>query len=201
MILMGTLVCIRIWYINDMNRAKVVAVSGVSGSGKTSIVKQLSATFSSPALFFDEYTDINTYPKDMKLWFKNGSNVSEIKTPRLINQLNHLIESCTDEFIFIEEPFGKCRDSISPLIDLVVFLDMPMEVCLSRLIMRNINHSEIDSLKSIPKYLAMYDDHFRTIYIESSNQIRERCDLKVTQVESLESTANLISNWLQRIAN
>jgi uridine kinase len=183
-----------------MDEIKVVAISGVSGSGKTSIVKQLSEVFSCPYLFFDEHTDKKTYPKDMKRWFVNGTNLSDISTPKFIDALYELRAESDNNFIFIEEPFGRCRDSISSLIDYVVLLDMPMEVCLSRVMMRNIKHPKSDSLNSIPRYLSMYDDHFREIYIESTNQVREDCDLIIQQVGSIESTTDLISNWLQRTA-
>jgi uridine kinase len=63
---------------------KVVAISGVSGCGKTSIIKQLSKTFSCPYLLFDDHTEENTYPSDMKVWFQNGADLSNIKTPILL---------------------------------------------------------------------------------------------------------------------
>lgn len=40
-----------------MNNIKVVAVSGVSSSGKTTIVKQLANEFNCPFILFDDHTD------------------------------------------------------------------------------------------------------------------------------------------------
>ncbi|WDE14168.1 hypothetical protein [Thalassomonas haliotis] len=180
-----------------MNKMKVIAVSGVSGCGKTSVIKQLSQEFSCPYLLFDDHRDDHTYPKDMKQWFKNGADVSEIKTPEFVHSLRHLKAQGNNEFLFVEEPFGRGRDIISSLIDHVVLLDQPMEVCLSRVIMRNINHPSGEALNSIPRYLAMYDDHFREIYIELTNQVREDCDLIIQAVTSVELTAKIISNWLK----
>lgn len=182
--------------LKNMDDIKVVAISGVSGSGKTSVIKQLATEFSCPSLFFDDHTDENTYPKDMKRWFVNGANVSDITTPKFIDALYELRAGSNNDFIFIEEPFGRCRDSISSLIDYVVLLDMPMEVCLSRVIMRNLKHPNCDSLNSIPRYLSMYDDHFREIYIESTNQVREGSDLIIKDVTSIDLTTQVISNWL-----
>ncbi|MEH6395823.1 AAA family ATPase [Pseudoalteromonas sp.] len=180
---------------------KVVAISGVSGCGKTSVIKQLSKTLSCPYILFDDHTDENTYPNDMNLWFQNGADLSNIETPRLINKLRTIKTECAEEYLFIEEPFGRCRESISMLIDYVVLLDMPMEVCLSRVIMRNIQHPSCDSLNSIPNYLSMYDDHFREIYIGTTNQVRKSSDLIIHDVDSIESTAKSISNWLKSNAN
>ncbi len=184
-----------------MNELKVVAISGVSGSGKTSVIKQLSRSFACPYLLFDDHTDKNTYPADMKLWFQNGADVSEIKTPKLENLLSGFKVENKSKFVFIEEPFGRCRDSMSSLIDYVILLDMPMEVCLSRVIMRNINHSSNDSLISIPNYLAMYDAHLREIYIETTNLVRESSDFIIQHIDSIESITGLISDWLGSIGN
>ena len=183
-----------------MSKAKVVAISGVSGCGKTSIVKQLSKDHACPYLLFDDFSDDNTYPKDMKQWLNHGCDSSEIKTPKFVSALRQLKIESTHEYIFIEEPFGRCRHSLASLIDYVILLDMPMEVCLSRVIMRNINHPNSNSLSSIPRYLSMYDDYLRAVYIESTNQVRQSCDLIVEEVKSIESTAKPISHWLNDVS-
>lgn len=150
-----------------MNNIKVVAVIGVSGAGKTTIVKLLAKEFDCPFLLFDDHTDKSTYPKDMKIWLQNGANVSLIKTPKFICSLKTLISKIHSRFIFVEEPFGRERDSLSSLIDYVVFLDQPIELCLSRIIQRHTDNP--NSIYSISKYLNKYDDHFRDIYVSTAN--------------------------------
>ena len=60
---------------------KVVAISGISGSGKTSLVKTLSHSLSCPSVLFDDFVDDQTYPKDIKKWVTNGANVLDVETP------------------------------------------------------------------------------------------------------------------------
>ncbi|WP_340678970.1 hypothetical protein [Paraglaciecola sp.] len=182
-----------------MNNIKVVAVSGVSGAGKTTVVKLLAKEFDCPFLLFDDHTDKSTYPKDMKNWLQNGANVSLIKTPKFISSLEILISKSNSRFIFVEEPFGRERDSLSALIDYVVFLDQPIELCLSRIIQRHADNP--NSKCSISKYLNKYDDHFRDIYVSTANQVRKNSDLVFNEVLSIKATANYISNWLKSIAN
>ena len=184
-----------------MNNIKAVAVSGVSGAGKTTIVKLLAKEFDCPFLLFDDHTDKSTYPKDMKNWLKNGANVSLIKTPKLISSLETLISKNGSRFIFVEEPCGRERDSLSALIDYVVFLDQPIELCLSRIIKRHTEQPTLDSINSISNYLDKYEDHFREIYISAANQVRKNSNLVFDEVLSIEATANYISNWLKKIAN
>jgi uridine kinase len=55
-----------------MNNTQVVAISGVSGAGKTTIVKQLAKEFNCPFLLFDDHIDTDSYPENMSDWFKKG---------------------------------------------------------------------------------------------------------------------------------
>jgi uridine kinase len=180
-----------------MNSIKVVAVSGVSGAGKTTITKQLANDFCCPFLLFDDHTDEDTYPRDMKHWLKSGANVSLIKTPTLVSSLQSLISKNNSQFIFIEEPFGKERDCISSFIDYVILLEPPMELCLARIIKRHTKQPNAHSISAISNYLDKYEDHFREIYISAANQVRSNADLVFQEVLPVKESANYLSNWLK----
>ncbi|OHU86672.1 MULTISPECIES: hypothetical protein [Pseudoalteromonas] len=180
-----------------MNSTKVVAISGPSGAGKTTMVNELAKEFGCSFLLFDDHTDKHTYPKNMKSWLMNGANVSLIKTPKFVISLESLISKSSSRFIFIEEPFGKERDAMSPLIDYVVLLDQPLELCLSRIIRRHTEQPSSNSICSISNYLDRYEDHFRDIYISAVQQVRNNADLIFNEVASVKDTTNYISNWLK----
>ncbi|MFD2177706.1 hypothetical protein [Veronia pacifica] len=184
-----------------MNNTKVVAISGASGSGKTTIVKKLAREFDCPFLLFDDHTDKSTYPKNMKSWLKNGANVSLIKTPKFVISLESLLSNNSSRYIFIEEPFGKERDSMSSLVDYVVLLNQPMELCLARVIKRHTEQPNINSALSISNYLDKYEDHVREIYISTVRQVRNNSDLVFDQVASINDTTSYIGNWLKANAN
>ncbi len=181
-----------------MSNPKVIAISGVSGAGKTTIVKQLAKEFKCPFLLFDDHTDEDTYPANMKDWFINGADVSLIKTPKFVNALQKLSSASSKFFIFIEEPFGKERNELSLLIDYVVLLDQPLELCLARVIKRHTRVGSLNSFNSISCYLDKYQDHFRDVYISAATQVRNNCDLISQEVTSIECTTNFISHWLKK---
>jgi uridine kinase len=178
---------------------KIIAISGASGAGKTHLIKHLSAMLDCPFLLFDEYTDANTYPKDMKDWYQRGANVSEIKTPAFIKAIKSESAKCTAHYVLIEEPFGRQRKELTALIDHVVLLDTPLEVCLSRIISRHINPKNVNPSISITKYLAKYDDHLRAIYINTVNQVRSNCDLIITERIPDTQWVNKVQHWLENL--
>lgn len=179
-----------------MNSIKVIAISGASGAGKTTIVKQLAEAFNCPFLLFDDYTDDDTYPEDMKQWLENGADVSTITTPGFVHALHALIAHSTSQYIFIEEPFGKERDAIARLIDYVVLLDQPLALCLTRLVKRHADQTHANALQSIESFLDRYQDHLRDIYRVTVNQVRGNSDLIIAKIMPIQQTTNTISYWL-----
>lgn len=179
-----------------MNNTRIIAVSGASGAGKTTIVKYLATLFNTTYLCFDDFVEANTYPADMKEWLVQGADLSLIKSPRFIQRLEHLKLTSGSRFIFIEEPFGRVREPMSHLIDYVILLDLPMELCLARVIQRHIQRAKSGELNSLLAYLAKYEDHLRSVYISAVNQVRQGADLTVNEVLSVEETTQFIQTWL-----
>ena len=180
-----------------MSSTKVIAISGVSGAGKTKIIKYLSNQLNCPHLLFDEYTDDKTYPSNMKNWLAEGADVSLIKTPKLTHALTQLLSTNNNRIILIEEPFGKAREEMATFIDHVIFLDPPLELCLARVIQRQLKHCDEHSQSSISGYLDKYVDHFRDIYRDTASQVRKNCDLVIQENIAIKDVIQSINCWLK----
>ena len=138
----------------------VIAISSVSGGGKTTLIKKAAELLNGATLLFDEYKTVSQYPQDVRKWLDDGANVNEWQTPQFARDVAALRngESVTSprdgrivqpsEYIVIEEPMGRERAEMAPHIDFVVVLNTPLEIALCRGIMRDTDHFHIDDLGS-----------------------------------------------------
>jgi uridine kinase len=119
--------------------AFVVAISGMSGAGKSSVVRgTVERLGNATALYFDDYVARSTYPPDLLDWLARGADVDEWKTPHLAADLRALRSAGTYEFVIVEEPFGRRRAEMHDLIDASAHLDVPTDVLLARRLLRRL---------------------------------------------------------------
>ena len=127
----------------------VIAITGASGSGKTSLVNSVTDLFDdSVSFFFDDYGSTHQYPADLAAWINNGLDPHRWKNPRLLEDLRLLsygkpVTLPDSEktihparIIVMEEPFGRTREHMDELVDFVACIDLPLEFALARRIMR-----------------------------------------------------------------
>ncbi|MGD7023789.1 hypothetical protein ACQCVK_14405 [Rossellomorea vietnamensis] len=86
---------------------KVIAVSGVSGSGKTTVTKCLGERLrNSESLFFDDYIWKDA-PEDLVKWVKDGADYDLWNLDTLVKDVMTLFESVDPpSFILLDYPFS-----------------------------------------------------------------------------------------------
>jgi len=191
------------------NNVCVVAISGASGCGKTSLVQVLGQKYNSPTLHFDDYIDENSYPVDMKLWLDQGCNVSLLQTPRFTQAIIETKRSnSASRFLFIEEPFGRERDVMRPLVDKVILIDTPLPLCLERVIERAKERALSDKLVNtkspknedqLNQYKDKYQSYLGDVYHQCVEQVRSNCELVLSGKKNIASSYEEISHWLNSI--
>jgi uridine kinase len=149
--------------VDTRNVPFVIAVSGISGAGKTSVItRAVQLLGNARALHFDDYRDSSTYPADLSDWAARGADVDEWKTPQLAADLRALRADPALDFILVEEPFGRMRAELADLIDFAVHLDVPGDVLLVRRLLRRLGEERhlfgdqlLDQLhRDLHEYLA-----------------------------------------------
>jgi len=188
----------------------VIAISSVSGGGKTTLVKRAASLLKGTTLFFDEYDSVSDYPSDVRKWVDEGADVNEWKTPQFARDLATLkrgesIISPRDgtnilpsEYIVIEEPMGRARAEMTDLIDFVVVIDTPFEIALTRRLLRDFMPMFPEDIeKATREELAARMDQIgtnlrgflegylyvsRDIYIAVIEQAKRSCDLVLDEI-------------------
>lgn len=133
----------------------VIAIAGGSGAGKTDLVLKLKEKISdSSTLLFDDYKqNYDDFIKDLKLLRKG-------------QKINHPINNekiSPNRFLIIEDPAGMTNFNSKELIDYIVYIDTPLEVSLSRLLLRAIYSSTDEMIESFfstigPQYKFSYKE-------------------------------------------
>jgi len=180
--------------------AYVVAVSGISGAGKTSVIRRASELLESAVgLYFDDYAAASTYPPDLKEWVERGANVDEWQTPQLAADLRALREG-PNVVVLVEEPFGKLRREMAGLIDLAIHLEVPADVLLARRLMRKIEEQR-DSETLIARLEDDLRHHLgagRKLDALGSNAAAKAADVVVDATMSIDEIAERVVAEIRR---
>ena len=201
------------------SKSKVIVISGSVGSGKSTIAAKLSRLLKdAPILKFDDYEKYIEWPADMAQWMKDGFDPNAIRIPKLKDDLvslrkgeaiNYPVDNQeikAEEFIILEEPSGQQRAEISELIDLVIYIDVPQDVCVIRMIHRTIAmevwHSAgtfenepkeeiVRQLDSVATWLNQYQKA-RQMYMTVSEVVKNNSDVVVNGLLPIDEIVNEI---------
>jgi len=124
----------------------VVAVAGPSGGGKTSVVRALVAQLGdAAAIHMDSYERMTREPiANVMEWADRGADFDELPVPLLADHLDRLKrgESVVEpaghgtiaarKYIVFETQFGRAHRATGRHIDLLIWIDTPLEIALAR---------------------------------------------------------------------
>jgi len=164
----------------------VVVVSGVTGSGKTTLINALHKKLDSIVISFDDYNidalpsapPIDTPVKDAV----NQYDISDLMTDfKKVN--NHY------PFILIDFPFGYKNKTLAPFIDKVIYVKTPLDICLARQVIRDYQDK---STGEIMEWLKTYLDFARPIFVDHEQFVSDDADLVIDGTLPLDDKLNLI---------
>lgn len=124
----------------------VIAFAGHPGAGKSSVVRGLlQALEGACAVYMDDYeTMTRTAIEDIALWAKSGADIDAFSFPRLEADLGQLragraiVEKRTGrqlvpgKYVLFETQFGRAHRATGEHIDLMVWVDTPLDIALAR---------------------------------------------------------------------
>jgi uridine kinase len=214
----------------DKGRVKphVVVISGSVGSGKTTLAERLAELLGGvPVLTFDHYERYAEWPQDIDRWIREGADPNQVSIPRMKEDLLSLLEgeSITHPLddrivnpagtILVEEPSGREREEIAATIDLLVYVDVPQDVCVIQVIERalglglgttasdferTIGGESREDLERRLKAVAFWLSHYRRMrpaYVGVSGVVKQRADVVVDGTRPVDDIAREVLDAIE----
>lgn len=196
----------------------LIAIAAPIGGGKTSLVTGLAlALDGASTMHFDHY-ELATQksPAELAGWIAAGADFNELRAPGLLAALQALKrgEAVTDpvtgasihpgDHVILEMPLGREYAETADLIDVVIWVDTPLDVALAR----NIRSLAADAaedpqrdprefLQWLEAYLIQYTDQVRTILELQKHRVAASADVRL---DGLQAPELLIAEALRAIA-
>ena len=179
----------------NIKKPIVLSISAVSGGGKTTIIEKLKEILpNSISLHFDEY-DFDC-PKEIIDWVQRGADYSEYILTPLIDDIKEILSSeKTTEWILLDYPFSYVKDDIGKYIDVSIFLDTPLDVAMSRRLLRDHENS---LSKDILDDIRCYMNYARVCYLEMLKTVKPTCDLIIDGNQVQDKIVHEILDYLDK---
>jgi uridine kinase len=112
----------------------VVAVSAPPGGGKTSLVRALATRLGDAAtIHFDDYEELTRRPPEEMLdWLRQGGDWNALDLSRLAGDLAHLRAEAPERYVLFDTLLGRQHAALARSIDLVIWIDIPLDLALAR---------------------------------------------------------------------
>jgi uridine kinase len=178
-----------------MKKPKVVAISAVSGGGKTTVINELKRRLPlSKTIYFDDY-DFEECPNDFFQWVQSGADYNAWNLEKLLIDIKPLLTKNNYNFILLDYPFAYKNDKIAPYIDYAIFIDTPLDIAMARRILRDsINQSS----KLLKDDLECYLSRGRIAYLESIKTVKPNSDFIIDGSLSIDNIANQILEQISK---
>lgn len=182
-----------------------IAIAGASGAGKSLLVSKISEMLEdSVEIHYDDYRpNYVSLTGDLET-LRRGQPIKYPKNCRTVKP---------SKFIIVEEPTGRTRPNMDENIDLLVYIDLPLDVSLARILLRAIYESNDEEIRNFYKtigsqfekkykepvgrlmhivvwMLEMYMKEHRQQYLEMREALMQDADLIVDGMQSVEVLAN-----------
>lgn len=168
---------------------KVIAVAGPVGAGKSSLTQALArALGDAPVLRFDDYQQATRQSvEQLEQWLSAGADFNTLEAPGLLDALEQLRGGAGESgWLVFEMPLGRAYRNTAGHIDLLVWLDIPLDVALARKL-RELAGSALaaggpniaDTLHWMHDYLAHYMAVVRRVLLAQQACVKAEADLVV----------------------
>lgn len=173
-----------------MKKPFVISISGISGSGKTTIADILKQRLQYTETIYFDSIPVDFLGRDYCEWSESGADCNEWNLKPIIDIIIRLLENSPD-YIILDYPFGKVHRDIGSYVDFSVWIDIPLDISLARRVLRDFTRrsEKRRPLKGnisdeISSYLDFYLARHRDTYFRHIETIKPFADLVVDGAKS-----------------
>lgn len=165
----------------------VVAVAGPTGGGKSALVHALVERLGDAcAVHMDDYERMTREPLErVARWAERGADFDELDIAGLAERLRALKAGAAAKYVVFETQFGRAHRATGALIDLLVWIDVPLEIALARKLRafaaealgERREGAARERLQWLDGYLAGYLALVRRLLVIQAEKVRPQADL------------------------
>jgi uridine kinase len=157
-------------------------------------------------LHFDHYVMLGNDIGDIAAWLEAGVDPNAVETPQFAADLERLrrrqsVQLPQDhgsvepaDFVILEEPFGRSRDVMAPMIDLAVHIAIPHDVAMARRLLRTVGlrpqMGDPGLIDELEEQLRAFLAGGRDIYLALDIQAQAGADLVLDGLRPVEALAD-----------
>lgn len=187
------------------DRAFVIGLAGVPGSGKTTLTQCLQKNFGQArVVYYDAFQTIVHMPPDqVRKWFAAGADPNEFALTELIGELERQTQIRPSDrhrpLVIFETPFGRMHRTTGAFIDFLVWIDTPLDIALSRATLAFLASVKQGEAAEFIKWQTQYMQNYpflHPMYLSQRERIVPSADLVVDGNQPPEASAALIKKAL-----
>jgi uridine kinase len=183
----------------EIKKPFVISVSGISGSGKTTIINEIKNRLKNSATInFDDYDEKDVYlDREINAWSADKNDYNEWHVEPIAADIERLLNE-SFVYIFLDYPFGRENAVVGKYIDLAVFVDVPRDVALARRLIRDytdraLTRHNIDvNLNVVGEYLKHYLKHQIPTYQRHIETLKPFADIVLDGTNDVENNIDKI---------